>query len=291
MQILPATLHLSLFPHSSFADPLLSIFQPKQLGTTLQGWVNAYKEGGWLPKWASPGYRFGMLGTAADIVLSDAIVKNISGFDVHTAYKGILKNAFQAPAAEEQGVGRVCLPAYLEYGHIPRGAAQTSGGDCPEVVSRTLSYLQSDFAISQAASHLGDHETASALLARSKNYAKMFEPHTSFFRSVDINTGTFTTDFDQYAWGGDYMESGPWQYRFSVPYDAVGLRDLYGKVGNVDLCDMLEESQRTAPVFHIGTFEGLIKEQTEMVEQCWGQYAHVSNVMWNEVKYFSHFVW
>ena len=48
-------------------------YHPSQIplagGKTLQGWVNAYKEGGWLPKWASPGYRGGMLGTAADIVM------------------------------------------------------------------------------------------------------------------------------------------------------------------------------------------------------------------------------
>ena len=66
----------------------------------------------------------------------------------------------------------------------------------------------------------------------------------------------------------------PWQYRFSVPYDPLGLARLYEKTGGVDLCSMLEEMQVTSPVFHIGTFEGLIKEQTEMVELTWGQYAH-----------------
>ncbi len=69
--------------------------------------MNAYKEGGILPKWASPGYRGerlcyditsamiessvtgAMTGTMGDVALADAIVKNITGFDVATAYAAI----------------------------------------------------------------------------------------------------------------------------------------------------------------------------------------------------------
>ena len=31
--------------------------------------------GGWLPKWASPGYRGSMVGTMGDVSVADAIVK------------------------------------------------------------------------------------------------------------------------------------------------------------------------------------------------------------------------
>jgi predicted alpha-1,2-mannosidase len=257
-------------------DPLLSLVNRPVLGTTLQGWVNAYKEGGWLPKWASPGYRGSMLGTSADIVISDAIVKDIKGFDVKTAFEAVLQDAFEPPPADRPDMGRACLSAYLEYGYIPRGAKQDSssaGAECTEVVSRSQSYFQSDFAISKAAAKLGYHSISADLADRARNYTALFEPKTSFMRSRDISSGRFTEPFDRYAWGGDYMESGPWQYRFSVPYDAIGLGALYEGVGR-DLCEALEEMQTTAPVFHIGTFDGLIKEQTEMVEQCWGQYAH-----------------
>lgn len=217
-----------------------------------------------------------MLGTSADIVFGDAIVKGINGFDQNTAFEAILQDAYQAPPVDRPEVGRACLSAYLQYGYIPRGAKQDSsedGSECTEVVSRSLSYFQSDFAISRAAEKLGYHTVAKELLARSANYSSLFEPSTSFLRARDIKSGQFVEPFDQYAWGGDYMESGPWQYRFSVPFDALGLNELYAKDGR-SLCDALEEMQTTEPVFHIGTFEGLIKEQTEMVEQCWGQYAH-----------------
>ena len=61
--------------------PLLTLVAPDELGLIVQGWVNAYKEGGWIPKWASPGYRNSMVGTFGDVVLADAIVKGIGGFE------------------------------------------------------------------------------------------------------------------------------------------------------------------------------------------------------------------
>lgn len=66
-------------------------------GDIVEGWLNAYKEGGWLPAWASPGYRNCMVGTFADVVVSDAIVKNIQGFDLETARQALKKDAFEEP--------------------------------------------------------------------------------------------------------------------------------------------------------------------------------------------------
>ena len=59
----------------------------------ITGWLNAYKEGGWLPSWASPGYRNCMVGTFADVVVADAIVKNVPNFDLALAKEALLKDA------------------------------------------------------------------------------------------------------------------------------------------------------------------------------------------------------
>ena len=42
--------------------PLLSIINPIRLAEILEGWVQTYREGGWFPQWASPGYRACMIG-------------------------------------------------------------------------------------------------------------------------------------------------------------------------------------------------------------------------------------
>ncbi len=254
--------------------PLLNLVNRPVLGTMMQGWVNAYKEGGWLPKWASPGYRGSMVGTMGDVSVADAIVNEIPGFDVQKAYEAIRKDAFEIPPSGVDGVGRVCLEGYLKYGYIPRGASATTGGTCSEIVSRSLNYLQSDYAIGQAAIKLGFASDAAVLGARAGNFSLMFDSDTGFFRSKALGTEKWTVPFDQFDWGGDYTESGPWQYRFYLPHDPAGLAALYAASGR-DMCQELDNTQ-TAPVstFHVTGYGGEIHEQTELPDHCWGQYAH-----------------
>jgi putative alpha-1,2-mannosidase len=147
-----------------------------------------------------------MVGTMGDVVFADAIVNNIPGFDVQTAYEAIRKDAFVKPDSSSQGAGRECMDAYLKYGYIPRNAPDDSGGICSEVVSRTLDYLQADYAIAQAANTLGYTSDATELLIRSANYTKMFNSDYGMLRSREIITEKWTEPFDQYAWGGDYTE-------------------------------------------------------------------------------------
>ena len=48
--------------------PLLALLYPDALQWICRGWLKAYEEGGWIPKWASPGYRNSMVGTYGDVV-------------------------------------------------------------------------------------------------------------------------------------------------------------------------------------------------------------------------------
>ena len=177
-----------------------------RLSVTVQGWLTAYQEGEWLPKWASPGYRGSMVGTMGDVSLADAIVKNIPGFDRELAYEAIRKDAFQQPEAGSDG-GRECLSTYLKYGYIPHNApSDAKSGSCSEVISRSLDYYQADFAIAQAAMALGYEEDAKTLLTRSSNYSHIFDEKKGMMRSRGVVSGKFTEPFDQYAWGGDYTE-------------------------------------------------------------------------------------
>jgi len=261
--------------------PLHSLVNRNRLGPEmLQGWLNAYKEGGWLPKWSSPGYREGMVGTMADVTFADAIVNDVPGFDVSLAYQAIRKDAFETPPEGVEGVGRVCLEGYLEHGAIPSNGPMTTGGTCYETVSRTLNYLQSDWAVAQAATKLGLTQDAQTLMARAANFSILFEPKSGFFqpkKEVETHGGdkqlAFSNTFDQFAWGGDYTESGPWQYRFYLPYDPKGLAALYAQAG-LDVCDQLTQAQTMESSYHIGSYDTEIHEQTEMPENCWGQYEH-----------------
>jgi len=253
--------------------PLHTLINRDVLGPQMiTGWLNAYNEGGWMPKWASPGYVSSMVGTMADVSISDAIVKNIPGFDRELAYQAVSQDAFVSPPEGVDGIGRVCLNPYLEYGYIPRGGSMTTGGTCYEIVSRSLNYMQSDWAIAQAANSLGKKSDADVLLQRSQNYSLLFEKQTGFFRPRDLSS-LFVTPFDEYAWGTDYTEGGPWQYRFYVPHDPEGLAELYASTDR-SICEVLQDAQLHEPIFHLGGYDTEIHEQTEMPVNCWGQYEH-----------------
>jgi predicted alpha-1,2-mannosidase len=160
-----------------------------------------------------------------------------------------------------------------KYGFIPKNAPQTNGGSCPEVVSQSLNYMQADFAIAKVAASLGFNEDADFLMKRALNYASLFDNSTHFFRSRSLANQEFVEPFDQFAWGDDYTEGGPWQFKFYVPHDPKGLASLYSSV-NQNLCDHLQSAQTQKSTFHIGGYGTEIHEETEMPDGCWGQYAH-----------------
>jgi predicted alpha-1,2-mannosidase len=308
----------AVFPGTSVSDsgfwdayrtvyPWLSLFSPLTYGRMVNGWTNAFHEGGWLPKWSSPGYRGSMVGTMGDVSLADAIVKKVPGIDVESVWAAIRKDAFEAPSgsyraspasvlkhtmsldygkltsANDPGVGRTCLDPYLQYGFIPRDAVLPSGGSCSEVVSRSLNYMLADAAIARAAKTLGKNDDAEVLIQRAANYSLLFDSSTGFFRSRNSASGNFTEPFDEFAWGGDYTEAGAWQYRFYVPHDVSGLRALYAESG-IDLCDEVELAQTIPGVVHVGAYGQQIHEMTEMTQLCWGQYEHnnqpVHHMLW-----------
>jgi putative alpha-1,2-mannosidase len=98
--------------------PLMSIIDPERLGEILQAWVNASKEGDWLPQFPRPGYRACMTGSLIDSVFGDAAAKGITGFDVQAAYAALKKHATQ-PGDPDAGYGRRGIEYYLQLGYMP----------------------------------------------------------------------------------------------------------------------------------------------------------------------------
>ncbi|HEX4354095.1 MAG TPA: GH92 family glycosyl hydrolase, partial [Polyangiales bacterium] len=75
------------------AWPLYTLLIPSQSGRMLSGFLSAYSEGGWTPRWSGPGYIDMMVGTHTDIVFADAYMKGVRNFDARLAYESMLKNA------------------------------------------------------------------------------------------------------------------------------------------------------------------------------------------------------
>ncbi len=67
-----------------------------------------------------------MAGTYADVVLADAIVKDIKGFDRRMAADAIRKDAFEpGPAYAAGAAGKDGLQSYVDHGYIPASPSVT----------------------------------------------------------------------------------------------------------------------------------------------------------------------
>jgi predicted alpha-1,2-mannosidase len=242
--------------------PFMSIVYPERLGEILQAWVNAYKEGGWLPQFPAPGYRACMTGSLIDSVFGDAAAKGIGGFDLATAYDGLKKHATQ-PGDPERGYGRRGIEDYLRLGYVSVDHVEQS-------VAETADAAYGDFCIAQVAKALGKHEDAATFLARSQNWRKVFDPGTGFLRGKHTN-GAWLEPFDEFAWGSPYVEGSAWQHRWDVPQDIPGLIAAMG--GKQRAVAALDKMLALPPVFHVGVYGQEIHEMSEMAAVDFGQYA------------------
>jgi predicted alpha-1,2-mannosidase len=243
--------------------PLMSILYPEKLAEILQAWVNAYREGGWLPQFPCPGYRACMTGSLIDAVFGDAAVKGIKGFDLATAYEGLKKHATQ-PGDPAKGYGRRGIEGYLKYGYVPTELVEQS-------VAETVDAAYGDFCIAQVAEALGHHADARMFRERSRNWRNLFDAKTGFLRGKQEDGG-WLEPFDEFQWGSPYVEGSAWQHRWDVPHDINELIEQMG--GKTNAIAALEKMLTLEPVFHTGIYGAEIHEMSEMAAVDFGQYAH-----------------
>lgn len=245
--------------------PLFALIIPDRLKEILEGYLNFYKEEGWLPKWISPGERGIMPGTLIDAVLADAAVKGIlTREQSELALEAVLKNA--TTPGDTKLNGRQGIRDYVKLGYVP-------SDKYAESVNNSLDAYYCDFCISQLADKLGRSKIRDEYLARSQGYELLFDSKAGFIRGRKAD-GSRSSSFSPTEWGGGYCEGGAWQNGFAVYHDIDRLALLYG--GKQAFAEKLDELFRTPPVFEIGTYPCEIHEMTEMSYADFGQCA-ISN--------------
>jgi len=260
-----------LYTNNGFWDtfrtvyPLFALIAPEMYEEILQGYVNSYKDTGWLPKWPSAGEVGMMPGTLIDAVIGHAAATGaVSDKLLKEAYEAALKHVYQQ--SNDPKYGRHGTDDYNRYGYIPREKYHES-------VNHTLDYVYGDFCLAQVANKLGDRENEQRFLASAQNYKKLFDPETGFMRGRD-SEGKMADDFDPYRWGCEYCEGSAWQNSFGVYHDMLGLAELYG--GKDRLIAKLDELFAALPRYNVGGYGNLIHEMSEMAAQDFGQCA-ISN--------------
>ena len=223
--------------------PLYTLLYPKMAGELVDGFVQQYREGGWVARWSSPGYSDIMTGTSSDVAFADAYINGAVPTDTALdAYDAALKNA--TVLSSSSAVGRKALDTSIFLGYTPDSQGES--------VSWALEGYINDDGIGKMAAKLAlDPNTPDARRSelreeakyfsdRAKNYVQMFDPATAFFRpktAAGVVSGG--TNFDPTAWWGPYTETNGWNFAFHAPFDISGLESLYG--GQKGLTDKLNE--------------------------------------------------
>ena len=243
--------------------PFMTVLFPERLAEILQAWVNAYKEGGWLPQFPCPGYRACMTGSLIDSIFGDAACKNLPGFDLASAYAGLKKHSTE-PGNPDAGYGRLGITEYLKYGYCPAGQVDQSAAE-------TVDAAYGDFCIAQVAKALGHQADYDMFMKRSQSWKQLFDPQTGFIRGKKAD-GAFVEPFDPITWGDPYVEGAAWQHRFDAPHDFAGLTAALG--GQAKLVAAVEKMLAVPADFNVGVYGSEIHEMSEMAAVPYGQYAH-----------------
>ncbi|WP_219223679.1 GH92 family glycosyl hydrolase [Pedobacter antarcticus] len=244
--------------------PFLNLVYPSINKEMQEGLVNAYKEGGWLPEWSSPGYANIMVGNNSASVVSDAYIKGMRGYDINTLWDAVVHGANNAGPME--AVGRDGVEYYNKLGYVPYDVKVN------ENAAKTLEYAYDDFAIYQLGRALGKPESEIGIYAkRSMNYKNLFDPASGLMRGKNKD-GSFQTPFSPFKWGGAFTEGNSWHYTWSVFHDIAGLSKLMG--GNEKFVEKLDSVFTIPPIFDESAYGGVIHEIREMQIANMGQYAH-----------------
>ena len=150
-QILPGY----LFGDTGFWDtfralfPLVNLMYPEMSQKMQAGWVNAYKESGFLPEWSSPGHRDCMVGNNSASVVADAWLKGVRGYEIDSLWAAVTHGA--NASLDRTSSGRRCWQEYNKLGYVPYDKIRESA-------ARTLEYAFDDWSIYKLGQALGKPE-------------------------------------------------------------------------------------------------------------------------------------
>ena len=245
--------------------PLLNVMYPSMNEKMQAGLVNAYKESGFLPEWASPGHRGCMVGNNSASIVADAYLCGLKNYDAETLWQAVVHGA-SAVHPTVSSTGRLGYEYYNKLGYVPYDVKIN------ENVARTLEYAYDDWCIYEFGKALGkSKKELKPFRKRAFNYRNVFDSESKMMRGR-LKNGKFQSPFSPLKWGDAFTEGNAWHYTWSVFHDPEGLIQLMG--GKQTFNNMLDSVFNVPPLFDDSYYGSVIHEIREMQIMNMGNYAH-----------------
>ena len=245
--------------------PLLNVMYPSINEKMQAGLVNAYKESGFLPEWASPGHRGCMVGNNSASIVADAYLCGLKNYDAETLWQAVVHGA-SAVHPTVSSTGRLGYEYYNKLGYVPYDVKIN------ENVARTLEYAYDDWCIYKFGKALGkSKKELEPFRKRAFNYRNVFDSESKMMRGR-LKNGKFQSPFSPLKWGDAFTEGNAWHYTWSVFHDPAGLIQLMG--GKQTFNHMLDSVFNVPPLFDDSYYGSVIHEIREMQIMNMGNYAH-----------------
>jgi predicted alpha-1,2-mannosidase len=203
--------------------PLLSLIEPQRMQDMAQSVVLMYEQGGWMPRWPQVNfYTNDMVGSPLTIALATAWLDGLHGFDIDTAWEGMLKDATQPPSPGSPALGEEGMTWLNTLHYVP--ADKITYGS----VGKTLEYSLAYASLYRLALALHKPAEARSMYDRALFYRNLFNPEDGLFRPRNAD-GSWVPDFNPSLDSHGFVEGTGWHYQTFAPADLAWLINAVGR--------------------------------------------------------------
>jgi predicted alpha-1,2-mannosidase len=214
--------------------PFLTLVNANRQVEIVRALIDIYRYEGYMPDGRiGNGNGRTQGGSNGDVLIADALSKNLNGIDYETAFASMIKNAEVPPGDDEQKQGRGGIADYNQLGYVSI-RYERSG-------SRTVEYAYNDFCLALVAKKPGKEDAiADKYFRRSENWKNLWRPiESDGFKGFvmlrlpdgrwwDEPEGAPFTPHSGGSWNHVFYESKSWEYSLYVPHDVAGLIEKCG---------------------------------------------------------------
>lgn len=202
--------------------PLMAIVEQEKTADFVNSLSSRYTDSRvGLPVWECLGHdNVCMIGYSTVSVMADAIVKDLPGINLKSAYDAMRAASFSLEK-HSNSYDVNGMNYYIDMDFVP--------GEIGSSVSKTTEYNYYDWCLSEVAKKLNKTDDSSLFQQRSKGYRNLFDPKSSYLLPK-LQNGNFI-EVDKSKWDGlvtNYVSGNIWAYSCYVPHDMGYFMKLHG---------------------------------------------------------------